>query len=151
MFSWFIFVIIAKILKGKVIPIESYSKAIEAANAALNKKAIDTLILDLKGLTVIADYFVVCSGESTTQVKAIADNVEQELKSAGVRPTTIEGGNYANWILLDYGDVIVHVFEKETRAYYELEKFWLDAPRIKPVEDVGTMKIPPRPPLLKGG
>ena len=88
------------------------------------------VVLDLSGLTVIADYFVVCSGESTTQVKAIADHIEHELRELEIRPSGVEGRENAHWILMDYGDVVVHIFEEETRAYYELEKFWLDAPRI---------------------
>lgn len=103
----------------------------EAARAALDKKAKDTTILELKELTVITDYFVVCSGESTTQVKAIAENIEKVLKERLQKPLGIEGLSSARWILMDYGDVIVHVFEEETRAYYELEKFWMDAPRIQ--------------------
>jgi ribosome-associated protein len=87
-------------------------------------------VLDLRKLTVIADFFVICSGESVTQVKAIADNIEGKLKERGVRPIGIEGEGHAHWVLIDYGDVVVHVFEDETRHYYELEKFWLDAPRI---------------------
>ena len=110
--------------------IESKDKAIKAARASSDKKAKDIVILELKKLTVIADYFVICSGESTTQVKAIVDHVEEALAKHGVSPGRIEGLGNARWVLLDYGDVIVHVFEEETRNYYELEKFWLDAPRI---------------------
>jgi ribosome-associated protein len=88
------------------------------------------VILELKKLTVIADYFVICSGESTTQVKAIADNVERQLRELGIKPIGIEGEGHAHWVLIDYGDVVVHIFEDETRRFYELEKFWLDAPRI---------------------
>jgi ribosome-associated protein len=79
---------------------------------------------------VISDFFVICSGDSIPQVKAIADNVETRLRERGIRPISIEGETHAHWILIDYGDVVVHVFEDETRRYYELEKFWLDAPRI---------------------
>ena len=110
---------------------DSKEKAIKAAGAALDKKAADTVILELTHLTVIADYFVICSGDSTTQVKAIAENIEKKLKEDGIQPIGIEGRASSLWILMDYGDVIVHVFENETRMYYELEKFWLDAPRIK--------------------
>ena len=88
------------------------------------------MILELKKLTVIADYFVICSGESTTQVKAIADNIETKLREKGIKPIGLEGQDHAHWVLIDYGDVVVHIFEEETRGYYELEKFWLDAPRI---------------------
>jgi len=116
-----------------VTPLESNERAQCAAKAAAAKKAKDTVILELKGLTVIADYFLICSGESTTQVKAIAEHIESEFRKKSIKPLSIEGLHYAHWILLDYGDVIVHVFEDETRHYYELEKLWLDAPRI-PVE-----------------
>lgn len=81
-------------------------------------------------MVIFTDYFVICSGESTTQVKAIAEHIETEFMKKAIKPLSIEGLSYAHWVLIDYGDVIVHVFEEETRAYYELEKFWLDAPRI---------------------
>jgi ribosome-associated protein len=110
--------------------LESKEKAVKAALMANDKKAHDTLILELKGLTIIADYFVICSGESTTQVSAIAEHIESEFKKNGLRPVSIEGLVYAHWVLMDYGDLIVHIFTQETREYYELEKLWLDAPRI---------------------
>jgi ribosome-associated protein len=88
------------------------------------------MILELQGLTIIADYFVICSGESTTQVKAIAEHIETEFRKKSIKPLSTEGMNFAHWVLIDYGDVIVHVFEDETRKYYEIEKLWLDAPRI---------------------
>jgi ribosome-associated protein len=97
----------------------------------MDKKAKNVLILDLKGLTTIADYFVVCSGESTTQVKAITELIEEKFDEAGIKPLGIEGLNYRHWVLMDYGDVIVHIFEEETRAYYELEKLWIDAKRVQ--------------------
>ncbi len=94
------------------------------------KKARETLILELRDLAIFTDYFVICSGDSTTQVKAIAEHIETEFMKNSIRPLSIEGLRYAHWVLMDYGDVIVHVFEDETRVYYELEKLWLDAPRI---------------------
>jgi len=84
----------------------------------------------LKGLTIIADYFVICSGQSSIQVKAIVDHIEETLKKDSVRPLRVEGIGFAHWALIDYGDVIVHVFESKTRDYYGLEKLWLDAPRL---------------------
>lgn len=118
-----------------VIHIESRIKAIEAARASLDKKARETLILELKDLTVIADYFVICSGENVSQVKAIVEHIGETLKKDyGIKPMRIEGLDYAHWVLMDYSDVVIHIFEDETRAYYELEKFWLDAPRI-PLHD----------------
>lgn len=116
-------------------PFKSRDLAIQAAKAALEKKALDVIILDLTGLTVIADYFVICSGESTTQVKAIAEFIEQEFANKRVKPLGVEGAAHSHWILLDYADVIIHVFEKETRAYYNLEKLWMDAKIIEIDED----------------
>ncbi len=81
----------------------------------------------MRKVTVIADFFVLCSGESTTQVKAIADWVEEMLKERGIKPLRIEGASHAHWILIDYGSVVVHVFESETRDYYSLDKLWIDA------------------------
>lgn len=120
-------------------PLIGRDVALKAAEAALQKKAQDIDILELVGLTVIADYFVICSGESTTQVKAIVDSIEQELLLQGIRPIGREGLKYGHWALLDYGDVIVHVFENETRDYYGLEKLWMDAKTIEFHEDQPNM------------
>ena len=84
----------------------------------------------MRGLSTIADYFVICSGESTTQVKAIEEQIEETLKKEEIRPIGIEGLRNSQWILMDYGDVIVHIFEEATRAFYELEKLWIDAEKI---------------------
>ncbi len=73
---------------------------------------------------------MICSGESAVQIRAIADHIKEILKKQGIKPLRIEGSDSASWILMDYGDVVIHIFEDKTRAYYELEKFWLDAPRI---------------------
>ncbi len=120
-------------------PLLSKDLALKAAHAALQKKAQGIVILELAGLTVIADYFVICSGESTTQVRAIVDFMEQELSVQGNRPIGREGVNYGHWALLDYGDVIIHVFEKETREYYSLEKLWMDAKTVEFDEDQSDM------------
>lgn len=106
---------------------------------ALKKKAVDTVVLDLSDLTVIADYFVICSGESTTQVRAIAEFIEGEFSKEGRRPLGIEGLDYGHWVLIDYSDVIVHIFEKETRHYYGLEKLWMDAGIVEVDEDKPDM------------
>jgi ribosome-associated protein len=100
------------------------------AEGADSRKAFDILILDLRSLTQIADYFVICSGSNTTQVGAIADSVGHTLAQAGIRYSHVEGEKDANWVLMDYGDVVVHIFEEQTRAYYSLEKLWGDPPRI---------------------
>jgi len=111
-------------------PLESKVKAFELANAALDKKAKDVLVLNLKGMTIIADYFVICSGESTTHVRSIAEGVEDRFSKADIKPLGIEGLNYSHWVLIDYGDVIIHIFEDATRDFYELEKLWMDAERV---------------------
>ena len=105
-------------------------KAIEAAKTANSKKAKDTLILELKNLSTFTDYFVICSGESSIQVKTIAEAIEENFSKNKIFLLGREGLSSARWVLLDYGDVVIHIFNEESRAYYELEKFWLDAPRI---------------------
>jgi len=100
------------------------------AGAADDKKAYDILILDLRGLTYLADFFVICSGSNTTQVGAIADEIMQVLAMHGVSTSHVEGQAGSTWVLLDYGDVVVHVFDEQTRLYYSLEKLWHDAPRV---------------------
>jgi len=98
-----------------------------AAAAASDKKARDIVILDLEGVSLIADYFVVCSANSTTQVQAIADNIEEKLEEKGIKPLRKEGYREARWILLDYGSCVVHVFVEDDRRFYNLEKLWGDA------------------------
>jgi ribosome-associated protein len=100
------------------------------AEAADEKKAYDILILDLRGLTYLADYFVICSGSNTTQVGAIADQIMQVLAMQGVRTSHVEGQAGSTWVLMDYGDVVVHIFDEQARIYYSLEKLWNDAPRV---------------------
>lgn len=110
---------------------DSLEAARLCAAAANNKKAFDVLILDLRALTTIADYFVICSGNNTTQVSAICGGVGEALARAGVHPSHTEGENGSGWVLMDYGDVVVHIFDEQTRTYYGLEKLWGDAPRAR--------------------
>lgn len=105
--------------------------ALLAAEAADGKKAYDLLVLDLRELTSIADYFVICSASSTTQVGAIADGIGHALAGAGIRPSHVEGGPEATWVLMDYGDVIAHIFDEQARSYYSLDRLWGDAPSIR--------------------
>ncbi len=97
-------------------------------------KAEEIKIIGVRDLTVIADYFVIAAGTSTTQVKALADYVEYELGEQGVKPERVEGYNSSRWILLDYGSVIVHVFYEETRSFYDLERLWKDGEML-PLSD----------------
>lgn len=101
-----------------------------AAEAAASKKAIDIVGLDLKGLDGVADYFLICSGSSEPQVKAISEAVEDQLRAAGAKAWHIEGREFKRWILLDFVDVVVHVFHEKTREYYLLERLWGDARRV---------------------
>ena len=105
-------------------------KVRRAARAALDKRATDLVVLDVQGLSSVTDYFLVCSGKSTTHMKTITDAIRAELKSDGVRPLHAEGVAESGWILLDYGDVLMHVFLEETRTYYALERLWGDAPTV---------------------
>ena len=98
------------------------------AKAALAKKAKDVALIDLRKLSAICDYFIIASGDSTTQIASIADNIEKELSRHGFKLFHREGKAEARWILLDYGDIVAHVFYKDTRGFYNLEKLWHDAP-----------------------
>ena len=97
---------------------------------ASDKKAEDIVMLDIHALSIIADYFVICTGTSDRQVRAIAKDIDEQLGKRGVQPMHIEGMQDATWVLLDYGSVIVHVFDPATRDYYRLEKLWAEAPRV---------------------
>jgi len=105
-------------------------KVRRAARAALDKKAIDLTVLDVQSVSSVTDYFLVCSGRSAPHVKTIADAIRTELKDEGMRPLHAEGQAESGWVLLDYGDVLMHVFLEDTRAYYGLERLWGDAPTL---------------------
>ncbi len=105
--------------------------AILAARAAASKQASDIVILDVHDLIVITDFFVIASGSSNRQVKTIIEEVEKALRAKDVKPVRREGETEAEWVLLDYVDVVVHVFSQEQREYYDLERLWRDAPRVE--------------------
>jgi ribosome-associated protein len=100
------------------------------ARAALEKRAAALRVLDLQGISGIADFFLICSGASTTQIEAIVEAVRHALKVEGVRLLHREGTPESGWLLLDYGDVVMHVFLDETREFYALERLWGDAPLL---------------------
>jgi ribosome-associated protein len=101
--------------------------------AADSKKANDLIALDLRGVSIIADYFVICHGNSETQVQAIATEIRKKAEEAGARVRGIEGMDKARWVLVDLGDVVAHVFHREERDYYRLEKLWSDAKAVERV------------------
>jgi ribosome-associated protein len=98
------------------------------AKAASDKKALDIVILDMRKIPSVCEYFVIASGSSTTQVRAITDNIIEKLKDRGERVWHKEGENEALWVLLDYGDIVAHIFNEDTRRFYELERLWGDVP-----------------------
>ncbi len=109
-------------------------RVIQLINAALERKAKDLTVLKVKEFSSFADYFIICSGSSDRQVRAIADSIEKRLKESGVAPLGIEGRQSGGWILMDYGDAVVHVFHEPVREFYDIERLWSDATSMT-VED----------------
>jgi ribosome-associated protein len=104
--------------------------AVEAANAASDKKAKDILVLDIRDLTPMADYFVICSATSGTQVEAVARSVRERMSELGAHCKGVEGVAEARWVLMDFGDIVVHIFRPEEREFYHLERLWGDAEQV---------------------
>lgn len=108
----------------------SKEKALLFARVAYDKQALDPVVLEVKEISSFADYFIICSGTSTRQVQAIAEHLEISLKEKDIRVLGKEGMRAGRWVLLDYADVIIHVFHTEEREFYDLESLWADCPRI---------------------
>ena len=108
----------------------SKDKAIAAAQAALEKKAYDLVVLQVEHLSSIADDFLIATGRSDVQVRAIVRGVEEQMDRWGEHPLSVEGENYGRWAVLDFNDVVIHVFLEETREFYRLERNWLDATEV---------------------
>jgi ribosome-associated protein len=108
--------------------------------AVIEKKAIDPVLMEMKGITSFTDYFLICSGKSDRQVLAIAEEVERVLQKDGIRPLGQEGKSEGKWVLMDYEDVIVHIFLEPLREFYDLEGLWMDAPRIDLQKGVSVEK-----------
>jgi ribosome-associated protein len=119
-------------------PQSAWDRALECTRAALDRKAYDLVVLDVAALTSIGDYFVICSGRSDTQVQAIAEGVRDHLAELGVRPLAVEGLERGQWVLLDYGDVVVHVFQVPVRHFYDLDRLWARAPHAELPEPFQT-------------
>ena len=112
-------------------PMQAIEKAKKIAECLDNKKGRRITVLEVGELTSISDYFVIASGGSAAQVKAMADEVEEKLREAGYTPVHMEGYQVATWILLDYSEVVVHIFLEETREFYDIERLWTDAKKIE--------------------
>lgn len=105
-----------------------------AISALEDKKAEDIKVIDISGVSVIADYFIIANGSNRNQIQALSDNVEEVLGRAGVHLRQIEGYDNANWVLLDFHDVIIHIFDRENRLFYDLERIWRDGKMIEATE-----------------
>ncbi len=114
---------------------------LRCVNAALERKAEEIVILSVKDLSSVTDYFVICSGNSDRQIRSLADHVGQKLKKEGVFPLGIEGERSGSWILMDYGDVILHIFYGPVREFYDIEGLWSDAPKMVIDESVRELTV----------
>ena len=104
-----------------------------------DRKAIDVVVLDMANASSITDYFLICSGGSERQVQAIADAIDEQLKKAGMTALGVEGYRDGRWILMDFGDVIVHIFSQELRDFYDLERLWANAPKIDLSREIASV------------
>jgi len=116
-----------------------------ALRAIDDKQAQDVVVLDISGIAAFASYFLLCSGDSSRQIQAIVDEVELKLREEKIRPTHIEGYRNAEWVLMDYLDLVVHVFSKKARAYYDLERLWRDGKRLEVKKLLQARKAPATP------
>jgi ribosome-associated protein len=115
--------------------ISSKEKAILIARAALEKKADNVVIMSMSDVAAVCDFFLICGGSSERMNKAIADHIVRALKELSIKPSHIEGYNEGSWILLDYIDVVIHIFKNDLREFYSLERLWADAPQNSITED----------------
>jgi len=119
---------------------DSRARALRGVNAALEKKAKDLVILSVKEISAFADYFIICSGTSDRQVRAIAAAIQENLKAADILPLGVEGEAAGQWVLMDYDDVVIHIFLDPVRTFYDLERLWSDAPRRGIPDETVTLK-----------
>jgi len=111
--------------------VDSWEKALLLSRFALEKKAYDLILMEVREVTSIADYFIICSGRSDRQVQSIAQGIEENLSAMEIFPLSVEGASRGQWVLMDFSDVIVHVFYQPVREFYDLEGLWSHAPRVE--------------------
>ena len=111
-------------------PMSTKEKSLLCAREASRYKALDLVLLDVTGLTSFTDFFLICSGKSSRQVQGLADNLEASLAALGIKPLGVEGRNEGHWVLMDYADVVIHIFYEPVRYFYDLESLWSDATRV---------------------
>jgi ribosome-associated protein len=119
--------------------LNSWEKALLLSRFALDKKSYDLVLMEVRDVTSIADYFLICSGRSDRQVQSIAQGIQENLGKLGIVPLSIEGLSRGQWVLMDYSDVIVHIFYQPVRDFYELEELWGHAPRVELPEPYSTL------------
>jgi len=123
---------------------DSQERLLLFINALLEKKALSPVVLNVKEISAFADWFIVCSGASDRQVRAIASAIQKNVKKIGLLPLGVEGESEGKWILLDYDDVIVHVFIESIRTFYDLERLWAEAPRMAIPENATSLSSLPK-------
>ncbi len=119
--------------------VDSWEKALLLSRFALEKKAYDLILMEVRGITSIADYFIICSGRSDRQVQSIAQGIDENLGAMGTHPLSVEGMSRGQWVLMDFSDVIVHIFYQPVREFYDLEGLWGHAPRVELPEPYSTL------------
>lgn len=119
---------------------DSRARALLCVNALLEKKAKAIVILNVSAISSFADYFILCSGTSDRQVQAVASSIQESLKKAGMLPLGVEGEAGGKWILLDYDDVIIHVFLESVRTFYDLERLWSETPRMAVPDETASLE-----------
>ncbi len=121
--------------------LDSKELVLRCVNAALDRKAEDVVIIKVKDVSSFADYFVICSGNSERQIQGLAEHIGQKLKKSGIIPLGIEGEHSGSWILMDYGDVIIHIFYKPVRDFYDIEGLWSDMPLMSVDSSVQELTV----------
>ena len=109
---------------------DSRERVLHCINTALSRKAQQLVVMNVREISSFADYFLICSGSSDRQVKALCSHLQENLKKLGMQPLGVEGEKHGRWILMDYGDVVIHIFLEPLRKFYDLERLWVDAPRM---------------------
>lgn len=120
-----------KIEKKKAKPMTAKQMVLNASKIAIDKKALEPILYDVRKITSVADFFFICHGTSDRNVRGIADNIIEEFKKLGIHAISAEGFALCQWIVIDYGDVVLHIFQKDTRDYYNLEGIWGDAKMVE--------------------
>jgi ribosome-associated protein len=122
---------------------EANNRLLCCMNTALQRKAKDLVAMKVKAISSFADYFIICSGTSDRQVRSIANWIEETLKKVGMPPLGVEGVQNGQWVLMDYGDIVIHIFYEPIRAFYDIERLWSDAPKMAVDDDTLEIKALP--------